>query len=123
VIKKERETYAGVIRLEESNLEAFVGEVALGLGKVDGSVVGGGMPRIDSQYYCCLFTMIKGKRATDQLDKKVIFSVVILNIVYREGKLITSVHSTLCGREEKQKQSFRWNYPDQVLCLEEAIIV
>jgi hypothetical protein len=78
-----RETYARVVGLEESNLEAFVGKETLGLSKVDGSVVGGGMPVRYSQFYCYLFTVIKGKRATDQLDKKVIFSVVILDIVQR----------------------------------------
>jgi hypothetical protein len=77
-------THAGIVGLEESNLEAFVGEVTLGLGKVDGSMVGGGMPEINSQYYYYCSTMTKGRRATDQLDKKVIFSVVILNIVQRK---------------------------------------
>jgi len=37
-------TYAGVVGLKESNLEAFVGEEALGLGEVDGCMVRGGMP-------------------------------------------------------------------------------
>jgi hypothetical protein len=83
-VGKRGRTHAGVVGLEESNLEAFVGEVTLGLGKVDGSMVGCGVPRITSQYYCYLSTMIKGKRATDQLDKKVIFSVVILDIVQRK---------------------------------------
>jgi hypothetical protein len=84
VVEKKRKTYAGVIGLEESNLEAFIGEETLGLSEVDGSMVGGGMPVRNSQYYCHMFTLIKGKGATDQLDRKVIFSVVILNIVQRE---------------------------------------
>jgi hypothetical protein len=92
-VRERGRTHAGVVGLEESDLEAFVGEVTLGLGKVDGSMVRG-----------------------DLLSR---------HLEYRSGesKLLTSVHSTLCGREGKQKQSFRWNYPDQVLCLEEAIIV
>jgi hypothetical protein len=73
-------TYAGVVRLEKSDLEAFVGEVALGLSKVDGCMVGGGMPVMPSQYCCYISTTIKSERATDQLVKKVILSVDILNV-------------------------------------------
>jgi hypothetical protein len=50
-VRERGRTHAGVVGLEESDLEAFVGEVTLGLGKVDGSMVRGGMPTT-SQYHC-----------------------------------------------------------------------
>ena len=55
-------TYAGVVGLKESNLEAFVGEEALGLGEVDGGMVGGGMP-VNSQHDCQTSAMIKGNKS------------------------------------------------------------
>jgi hypothetical protein len=73
-------TYAGVIGLEKSNLEAFVGEVALGLSKVNGSMVGSGMPMMISQHHKYIPTTTEDERATDQLVKKVIFSVDILSV-------------------------------------------
>lgn len=39
-----RRTYARIVGLEESNLEAFLCEVTLGLSKVDRGVVGSDMP-------------------------------------------------------------------------------
>lgn len=37
-------TYAGIVRLEQSNLNAFVGKVALGLSKVKGSMARRSVP-------------------------------------------------------------------------------
>jgi hypothetical protein len=50
-----------------------------------------------------MFTVIKGKRATDQLDKKVIFSVDILNIV--QGKVSCSRQYTPSSVEERENRS------------------
>jgi len=72
---------ARVVGLEESNLEAFLCEVTLGLSEVDRGVVGGGMPTTSCQSHCSILTTIKGKRATDQLDRKVILSVDILKVI------------------------------------------
>ena len=76
-----RRSYARVVGLEESNFEAFLCKVTLGLSKVDRGVVGSGMPAINCQSHSYILTTIKGKTATDQLDRKVILSVDILKIV------------------------------------------
>lgn len=49
-------TYAGIIRLEQSNLDTFVSEVALGLGQVEWCMVGRRVPE-QGQYYICIHNM------------------------------------------------------------------
>jgi hypothetical protein len=63
-------TYAGIVGLEKSNLEAFIGEEALGLSKVDGSMVGGGVPVMMSQYHCYIPSIVKGKEPRTSWTKK-----------------------------------------------------
>jgi hypothetical protein len=63
-------TYAGIVGLKKSNLEAFVGEEALGLSKVDGSVVRGGMPGMESQYHFHIPSIVKGKEPRTSWTRK-----------------------------------------------------
>ena len=67
-------TYAGVVGLKQSNLDTFVGEEALGLGKVNWSVVRRSMPGS-----ALMLERRDIKRKSQyQLVKKVILSVDIL---------------------------------------------
>lgn len=99
-------THAGVVGLEESNLEAFVGEVALGLSKVDGGMVGSGMP-VTSQYRRHLSTTIKDKRANTPVGQKSdLFSSHLECCSGEEASFITSVNSTLDGERENRSSPF-----------------
>jgi hypothetical protein len=102
----EGRTHAGVVGLEESNLKAFVGEVTLGLSKVDGSMVGGGMP-VTSQYRYHNPTMIKDERANTPVGQKGdLFSSHLECCSGVEASFITSVHSTLDGERENRSSPF-----------------
>jgi hypothetical protein len=68
--------YAGVIGLEQSDLDAFIFEVAFALGKVEGRVVRGSVPV--SYQSSFLHWSCDERCKTHQLVKKVIFSVDML---------------------------------------------
>lgn len=106
-------TYAWVVGLKKSDLDAFLLEKALGLSKVQRSVVRRGVPAIpvSPSSGICQFTL------PYQLVRNVILSVDIVDDTDQVNTASVNTRRPLDdeGRGGYQRSmSFRWYYPDQV---------
>jgi hypothetical protein len=113
-----RQAYTGVVGLKQGDLDAFILEITLGLGQVQGGVVRRGVPkpalimdRVTNRKPFC------NNVNSYQFVRKVILSVDILrdqSVSYKESAANSGVPVLALGGGRLRSMSFRWYYPDQV---------